>query len=328
MEISVNSVAAVAKGQLHRVPGYAAAVGVLRRARRRKASARYCYSVWLRHLLAAHRNGLAPKFDVVMEVGPGDSIGAGLAALLSGAERYVVVDWVRYTNVAGNSDVFEELADLFARRAPIPDDDEFPDVYPKLPGYGFPDGLLAAPSDAKVRRIRQALAQSDSTDSADSADSPDSGESAESCIRYFAPYDQKQVVVPGGADLVFSQAVMEHVDDPEALYRATHGWLKPGGVASHVIDYRSHGTSSRWNGHWTYSDAAWRFVRGGRPFLLNRLPHTSHRQLLAASRFDVVADARTKAATEVARDELAPRFRAMAEDDLTTSGALLQAVRR
>ena len=319
MEVSVNSIAAVAKGQLHRVPGYAAAVGLLRHARRRKASARYCYSVWLRHLLAAHQNGLAPKFDVVMEVGPGDSIGAGLAALLSGAGRYVVVDWVRYTNVAENADVLDELADLFARRAPIPDDDEFPDVYPKLPSYGFPDGLLATPSDAKVRRVRQALAQSDSADSADSG---------ESCICYFAPYDQKQVVVPGGADLLFSQAVMEHVDDVEALYRATHGWLKPGGVASHVIDYRSHGTSSRWNGHWTYSDAAWRFVRGGRPFLLNRLPHTAHRERLAASGFDVVADARTKAATEVARDELAPRFRAMSEDDLTTIGALLQAVRR
>lgn len=319
MEISVNAVAAVAKGQLHRVPGYAAVAGVLRRARHRKASARYCYSVWLRHLLAAHQNGLVPKFDVVMEVGPGDSIGAGLAALLSGAERYVVVDWVRYTNVAGNADVFEELVDLFAHRAPIPDDDEFPDVYPKLRSYGFPDGLLAAPSDATVRRIRQALAQSDSAES---------GESAKSCIRYFAPYDQEQVVVPGGADLLFSQAVMEHVDDPEALYRATHGWLKRGGVASHVIDYRSHGTSSRWNGHWTYSDAAWRFVRGGRPFLLNRLPHTAHRERLAASRFDVVADVRARAATEVARDELAPRFHAMSEDDLTTCGALLQAVRR
>ena len=325
LEISVNSIAAVAKGQLHRVPGYAAAVGVLRRARRRKAAARYCYSVWLRHLLAARQNGLAPKFDVVMEVGPGDSIGAGLAALLSGAERYVVVDWVRYTNVAGNADVFEELVDLFARRAPIPDDDEFPDVYPKLRSYGFPDGLLSAPSAAKMRRIRQALAQSAP---ADSADSGESGESGESCIRYFAPYDQEQVVVSGGADLLFSQAVMEHVDDPEALYRATHGWLKPGGMASHVIDYRSHGTSRRWNGHWAYSDAAWRFVRGGRPFLLNRLPHTAHRERLTASRFDVVADVRARAATEVVRDELAPRFHAMSEDDLTTCGALLQAVRR
>ena len=248
-----------------------------------------------------------------MEVGPGDSIGAGLAALLSGAERYVVVDWVRYTDVAGNLGVFEELLDLFGRRTPIPNDEEFPDVYPKLKGYEFPDRLLAAPKDSKVRSIREALAH------------PGSGASR---VRYFAPYIQDEVVVPGGVDILFSQAVMEHVDDAAALYRAAHGWLKPGGVASHVVDYRSHGTSRRWNGHWTYSDAAWRFVRGGRPFLLNRLTHTDHLDLLAASRFDVVADERTRAATEVSREELAPRFRAMSEDDLNTCGALLQAVRR
>ena len=312
MEISINSVGAAAKGQLHRLPGYAAAAGLLRRARRRNASARYCYSVWLRHLVAAHENGMTPNLDVVMEVGPGDSIGAGLAALLSGAERYVVVDWVRYTDVAGNLGVFEELLDLFGRRAPIPNDEEFPDVYPKLQDYGFPYRLLAAPEDSKVRRVKEALARADSN---------------ESCIRYFAPYVQDEVVVPGGADILFSQAVMEHVDDVAALYRAAHGWLKPGGVASHVIDYRSHGTSKRWNGHWTYSDAAWRFIRGSRPFLLNRLTHTDHLDLLAASRFDVVADERTKATTEVSPEELAVRFRAMSEDDLTTCGALLQAVR-
>ena len=313
MEISINSVGAATKGQLHRLPGYAAAAGLLRRVRRRNASARYCYSVWLRHLVAAHENGLTPNLDVVMEVGPGDSIGAGLAALLSGAERYVVVDWVRYTDVAGNLGVFEELLDLFGRRAPIPNDEVFPDVYPKLKGYEFPDGLLAAPDDSRVRNIRRALADSDSK---------------ESCIRYFAPYAETEVVVPGGADMLFSQAVMEHVDDAAALYRAAHGWLKPGGIASHVIDYRSHGTSRRWNGHWTYSDAAWRFVRGGRPFLLNRLTHADHLELLTASRFDVVADVCTKAATEVSRTALAPRFRAMSEDDLITCGALIQAVRR
>ena len=143
LEISINSIGALAKGQLHRAPGYAAAVGLLRRARTRKASARYCYSVWLRHLLALHQNGLAPKLEVVAEVGPGDSIGTGLAALLSGAEFYVAVDFVRYANVSENLDVFEELLDLFERRAPLPDDEEFPDIYPKLRSCRFPDWLPA-----------------------------------------------------------------------------------------------------------------------------------------------------------------------------------------
>ena len=52
-------------------------------------SARYCYSVWLRHLCLAQ--SADPRLGVprvVAELGPGDSIGIGLAALLSGVEKY------------------------------------------------------------------------------------------------------------------------------------------------------------------------------------------------------------------------------------------------
>ena len=314
MELSRYSIKETAKGQLYRVPGYAALVNVSRRFRPRLATARYCYSVWLRHLVAAHENGLEPKLRVVLELGPGDSIGAGLAALLSSAERYVVVDWVRYTNVADNLDVLEELLTLFRNQSPIPDDDEFPRIYPKLRSYAFPTDLIPAlPSESKIERIRHALVHRDSDCS---------------CIRYFAPYNRNDVVIAGGADVVFSQAVMEHVDDPESLYEATYDWLRPGGVASHVIDYRCHATSSRWNGHWTYSEAAWRLIRGKKPYLLNRMPHSRHRQLLTKCHFDIVAEVPIKAASEVHRAELAPAFRSMSDDDLTTAGALLQAIKR
>ena len=48
-------------------------------------SARYCYSVWLRHLRSLAPYGFRVKGAHVGELGPGDSIGIGLAALLSGA---------------------------------------------------------------------------------------------------------------------------------------------------------------------------------------------------------------------------------------------------
>lgn len=322
LELSRNSIREMAKGQLYRVPGYAAALDVYRRIRPRKASARYCYSVWLRHLVAARENGLEPKLNVAMELGPGDSIGCGLAALLSGAERYVVVDWVRYTNVASNVDVLDELRQMFDSQAPIPDDDEFPEVNPKLQSYAFPRSLITAPGEAKVRRIRQALSSS-------SSGTRDGGPDSErSCISYFAPYRADDVVMAGDVDFLFSQAVMEHVDEPDALYRATNGWLKPGGIASHTIDYRCHSTSSRWNGHWTYSDTAWKLIRGRKAYLLNRLAHSAHRKLLTDSRFDIVAEVRERAQSEVLRSELAPRFRELTDDDLTTATGLFQAIKR
>ncbi len=50
-------------------------------------SARYCYSVWLRHLCVARDYGLPTQPSVIAELGPGDSIGSGLAGLLTGPPK-------------------------------------------------------------------------------------------------------------------------------------------------------------------------------------------------------------------------------------------------
>jgi len=65
-------------------------------------SARYCYSVWLRHLVMAKKNDLNPYPKIVAELGPGDSIGIGLAALISGCEKYYGFDVVEYANIERN----------------------------------------------------------------------------------------------------------------------------------------------------------------------------------------------------------------------------------
>ena len=52
---------------------------------------RYCYSTWLRHLILLHKY----KKNIpaaVAELGPGDSVGTGIAALLSGCEKYIALD--------------------------------------------------------------------------------------------------------------------------------------------------------------------------------------------------------------------------------------------
>src|SRR3954453_23378857 len=87
---------------------------------------RYCYGVWLRHLVRAHEAGLESAPASVGELGPGDSLGIGRAALLSGCQRYVSLDVVRYANVEGNLSVLDKLVELFAARAPIPDHHELP----------------------------------------------------------------------------------------------------------------------------------------------------------------------------------------------------------
>src|SRR4051794_13392029 len=72
-------------------------------------SARYCYSIWLRHLAHLHASGLPTQFGTMVELGPGDSLGVGMAALLSGVDHYIALDRTRYAEAERNLRIFDEL---------------------------------------------------------------------------------------------------------------------------------------------------------------------------------------------------------------------------
>src|ERR1700733_12713362 len=80
-------------------------------------SARYCYSVWMRHLVATFESGLWNNPRSVAELGPGDSLGGGLAALVSGVEKYDAFDVVKHAQVKQNEATLEEIIALFRQRA-------------------------------------------------------------------------------------------------------------------------------------------------------------------------------------------------------------------
>jgi SAM-dependent methyltransferase len=281
-------------------------------------SARYCYSVWLRHLVLAHTSGRLPAGvpRVVAELGPGDSIGIGLAALLSGAERYVALDLVRYTDLGRSREMIDELAALFRERAPLPGGAEFPSLKPALDDESFPrhvlgdEALRAALAPGRIDAIRAAFDRV--------ADSP-------THIAYHAPWNDPTVIRPGTVDFIFSQAVLEHVDDLAGVYAAMNRWLAPTGLMSHQVDFRCHRKADTWNGHWTYSDFTWKLVVGRRAYLLNRQPHSRHLEFLRRAGFEVVADRPVRSDSVLQRGDLAMRFRAMTDDDLVTSGAYLLA---
>jgi methyltransferase family protein len=278
-------------------------------------SARYCYTVWLRHLVKADAAGIPTVHSCVAELGPGDSLGTGLAALLSGATRYVALDAKSHANPEQNLAIFEELVLLFRRREPIPNDDEFPLVRPKLQGYQFPRQIL---SD---ERLATALAES----RIDNIRAAISGRASGAIgLDYRAPWTDPSVVVSGSVDFLLSQAVLEHVDDLEQTYRAMRAWVKPNGFVSHSIDFTSHNLTRSWNGHWTLNDPAWRIVRGTRPYLINREPLSRHLSLLSNNGFVVVHVDKQEALVDPAL-RLAKRFREMDGVDVSTRGAFVQA---
>jgi SAM-dependent methyltransferase len=301
------------------LPGVSRFPPIASRLRQRQAatqgtsSAAYCYGVWLRHLLMAARHGLDVDPADVAELGPGDSIGAGLAALLCGAERYTAMDAVSYAKAPSNAAILDELVELFRARSPIPDGAQ---VKPSLPDYAFPHHILTEErlrrslAPERVARIRRAVLD----------------EEPAGMIRYLAPWRDAAAVAAGSQDMVFSQAVLEHVDELAEAYRAMRAWLKPGGYISHQIDFKSHGYTDTWDGHWRCGDLRWALLRGRAGWFINRQPYSRHLELLRQAGFSVLYQQTVKSSPSYDRRSLARRFRAMAEDDRETSGAYVLAV--
>ena len=285
-------------------------------------SARYCYSVWLRHLVKAHDSGLSTEPRAIAELGPGHTLGTGIATLIAGGLEYYALDVVDYGVHARSITIFDELADLFTRRASVPDQGEFPNARPLLNSYDFPSYILteerlnAALDRDRLRRIRETIARSSSEHPGDIR------------LSYIVPWDRPDVLRESSVDMVFSQAVLEHVNDLSATYEALYRWLKPEGFTSHQIDFKSHRTAKRWNGHWAYSDFKWRLITGRQPFLINRYPHSAHIDAMTKCGFEVVYETKNSDASGIERKRLAPRFRELSDDDLTTSGVFIQAVKR
>ena len=308
----------LAKGLLSFVPGTR---GLFSRHSGGSCSARYCYSVWLRHLCKASELGLlaggVPR--IVAEIGPGDSLGMGVAALMSGCEAYRAFDVVRSSNAFENVRIFDELAELFQMQANIPDDIEFPNVSPRLSSYIFPSEILPKArlqvllNQQRLKAIRGALEEM----------TPEGKQSE--LISYTVPWstllEQEELCV----DMIFSQAVMEHVEDLSGSYSTMFRWLKPGGFISHQIDFKCHNTANRWNGHWAYSKFMWACVKGRRPFLINRAPLSTHLALVKQSGFEIIHSCTRENGSGITRKELARDFADISDEDFITSGVFLQA---
>ncbi len=280
---------------------------------------RYCYAVWLRHRVCVRAAGAALPPRLVAELGPGLSLGVGIAALLTGSEEYLAFDVARDANEATNREIAEGIASLLAAGAAVPDDGAYPEVLPRLRAYGSPDATaLEWLTPERVEAVQAALV---------SAVRGGEGQSGGVRIRYVVPWDDAGAIEGGTVDLVIAQAVMEHVEDVASAYASIAAWLRPGGLFSAAIDFRSHGLTTAWNGHWQYSRRIWRLVRGARRWTLNRLGCSDHLRLLREAGLEVLEVQRQFAEVSGAGSALAAEFRHLSEDDRRTAGAYVLARR-
>ena len=283
-----------------------------------KVSAQYYYSIWLKHLCICAKHHLPTRYEAILELGPGDYLGVGLAALLSGTNKYYALDMVSFTDKKKNLKMFEELVELFQKRENLKPD--LPHVVEFIDAHEFPhhiltDEYLKRTLDPKrIEAIRKALLNLNA----------DTREDIQ--MFYFVPW--KEVKTIPLVDLAFSYRVMEHIDDLAYTYKSLCHWLKPGGMMSHEIDFQCHQTGKIWNEHWRYSDLLWKIMVGKRSYLLNREPHSTHIKIFKDLGLDIATDLTCKEKQGIARKKLAPRFKQISDEDLTTSVAFIQTIKK
>jgi len=284
-------------------------------------SAEYCYEVWIKHLTFLHQSGLNGVPGSVAELGPGDTIGVGLCALLSGADNYTGLDVYPFSSVEENLKCLDILVRLFDSKAPCPGP-SWPDYQEYLDERSFPSHILTeevlenALQPSRIHQIRNQIELA--------GDATDETNHAGPTISYIVPWDEKQVMRPESVDLIISHSVLEHVADIEGTISACNSWLRPGGWMSHQIDFTSHGQTDNWNGHWAISDLTWRLIIGRRQFLINREPVSKIEEALANHNFQVEFSIRRNKPNSIGRKQLAPRFIELSDDDFCCAEALIQ----
>jgi len=286
------------------------------------SNARYCYSLWLRHLSILNKNSLETNPSVVAEFGPGESLGVGLMALLTGSKKYYALDIVKHTNAENNYKLLDKMIDLLLNKTDIPNEEEFPKLHPFLKSYNFPSKII---TEQKVMNI---INDKDRINHLkDNLLNIQNFNEKESSIYYICPWNDPTIIKNQSVDMIFSQAALEHVDDLRHTYEVMHCWLKRGGLMSHQIDFKSHGTSFAWNGHWSYNDFEWKLIRNNSKYLINREPLSTHIHLLKELGFKIKSIIPVKTYPSVQytdsinRNELSKKYQNMSEDDFTTSSA-------
>lgn len=284
------------------------------------ATADYPYGVWLKHLTLLAAHGLKRVPGAVVEFGPGSSLGVGIAALLSGAERYHALDVGNYLARGRHPTLLAELTARLADRAPRPRPG-WPDIDRYLGPGLFPVDLLTPTllegslEPARVARIAAAV------DGIDAADGRAAGEPDwQPLIEPIWPWQGERLERLAPVDLILSHSVLEYVPDVADLFEACWSLLAPGGWMSHQVDLTSLELTRRWNGHWAYPDWAWRRVVGARRFPPRRRFASAYVDRIRERGFELVATLYQERNGGIGRDQLAAGLGHASDRDLRCSG--------
>jgi hypothetical protein len=278
-------------------------------------NARYCYGVWFRHLKLFQKYNDGKMPSIIAHIGPGDSLGVEISALLSGIDECISLDISRYWDVTTNMTVYNDLVELFEKKVTIPDSNEFPQFH----SYRFSNEIpvLLPKIDSKEwtdrkQKIADAIEYEENN----------IGTILTSIINWNSRVDKYE----GSIDFIMSQDVMEHVEKIEVVYQEFWNMLKPGGTMSHQIDFSSH-IGGIWNEHWRYPNFLWKWlIWGNKTFPLNRLPLSEHIRAISNTGFNIILITTLKE-KGIERKSLAREFYKISDDDISIRSCIIVAIK-
>ena len=264
----------------------------------------FCYSIFLRHYSYAASYFISPIPEIVAELGPGSSLGVGLCALMCGANIYYALDFVDHTDPTINLRVFDELLEMFRNRRPLARSET---IFPEPVTWEFPTSLVMS-NDDRLTAIRDDLINKGNM-----------------FVRVAVPWTDVQIPSKS-VGWLWSHSVMEHVDDIEHAWKCCATWLATDGVMTHNIDYQCHGLTKHWDGHRSINDLCWKILRGRRPYLINRMPHSAQMALANGCGFEIVSELVYASHPGIPGSKLAKRFALTTARDQETAMAFVTLV--
>jgi len=237
-------------------------------------------------------------------------LGTGFCALILGAKKYYALDLIDFTDPKVNVSIFDELVALFRKKAPIPSTGIHSLRFPELDCYEFPEFLNFEPNkefEDRMVKLRTDIALK-------------TGE----YVEVAAPWTELSIINSNSIDWIFSQSVLEHIDDLRGIYKAMNNWLKLNGYMTHLIDFSSHNLTFEWNGHWAIKKQLWSILRGKRPYLINRIPYSEYIRLAEDNGFSTILEKRYKRFDGLTTGQFTTSFSGNEEDTRTAMVFLVQ----
>jgi SAM-dependent methyltransferase len=251
----------------------------------------YTLSVFQRHFPRLESLGFTIEGAYIAEMGPGDAMSMELLLYVLGASGVCGLDVVAVTDANTWHPAWEELTRWAEEQ--VTDSEK-------------------AALERRVELAKQMVLEL----------SPEHCLEAEnlSGLHYLLVSRSKPWPLPDGSmDLIFSQAVMEHVAPLEASYIEQARVLKPGGYISHRIDLKDHLNSRDWRDHLTYSELQWSLMTSHRPGFTNRARASQHLAALERAGLEILhVERQMNDAPPLRRSLLAAAFRDLDDEDLNT----------